>query len=167
MRRRGRRAKPQHLYCALILFIDSLMAELWIPSWIQIESCRKKRWSWVKSGTLKYSHFQGSCINAVALHLCSFFTLSDTYLVDMYPHTTTPPWITRRWAEMCWAEYEAKHQSEQCVWELCFSMYRCLCVCTSAPSLAHAGFLGLGHPVIFGRHGNGSEVTWKYQSSIR
>lgn len=42
-----------------------------------------------------------------------------------------------------------------------------LCVCTSAPSLAHAWFLGLGHPVIFRRHGNGSEVTWNDQSAIR
>lgn len=42
-----------------------------------------------------------------------------------------------------------------------------VCVCTSAPSLAHAGFLGLGHPVIFGRHGNRPEVTWKDQSVVR
>ena len=42
-----------------------------------------------------------------------------------------------------------------------------MCVCTSAPSLAHAGFLGLGHPVIFGRHGNRPEVTWKDQSVVR
>lgn len=43
----------------------------------------------------------------------------------------------------------------------------CLCVCTSAPSLAHAGFLGLGHPVIFGRHGNRPEVTWNDQSAVK
>ena len=38
-----------------------------------------------------------------------------------------------------------------------------VCVCTSAPSLAHAGFLGRGHSVIFGRHGDGPGVTWKDQ----
>ncbi len=43
----------------------------------------------------------------------------------------------------------------------------CLCACTSAPSLAQAGFLGLGHPVIFGRHGNRPEVTWNDQSAVR
>lgn len=64
----------------------------------------------------------------------------------MYPHTTTPPWITRGWAEMYWAEYGAKHGTSPT--HLCerdcrvFFFFVCTCVCVSVPRLPLLPMLG-------------------------
>lgn len=50
---------------------------------------------------------------------------------------------------------------------MCLCLRVCECATTSTPSLAHDGFLGLSHPVIFRWHGNGPVVTWKDQSAVR
>lgn len=101
---------------------------------------------------VRTGHFRSSWINAVLLHSSLPVALSDTCPEGMYRHTTTPPWTTGGWVE----DVSRMEQSKTSGPPGFFSLgCRCVCVCTSAPPLAHAGILGLGHPVIFGRHGNG------------
>lgn len=53
-----------------------------------------------KTGKLvRTGHFHSSWVNAILLHLGLPVAPSDTYPESMYRQTTTPPWITRRWAE--------------------------------------------------------------------
>lgn len=136
---------------------------------IQIES-RRKTVTLVRTGHVEIPSFPEQ------LYKCNFFAFMFTrrsfrYIpgryVSSHNHTTMDN-QRMSWNVLSWVWSKARHQSDPFVLRgLCFWVHMCLSVCTSAPSLAHAGFLGLGHPVIFGRHGNRPEVTWNDQSAIR
>lgn len=60
---------------------------------------------------------------------------------SMYPHTTTPPLITRGWAEMYWAENGAKRGASPTHlyvrdWDFVFSLCECVFVCVYLGSLS-------------------------------
>lgn len=138
------------------------MVELSILAWIQMES-RPKTVEQVRISHVEIPTFPEQ------LYKCNFLAFmlvshSVRYIpgwyVSRHNHSTMK---NQRWTEMC------------CVWSKAwrsidlkrFFVSVCVWMCTSAPSLAHAGFLGLGHPVIFRRHGNGSVITWNDQSAVR
>ena len=149
------------------------MVEWRILVWIQIESCRKMV-KLVRTGHKEVPSFPEQ------LYKCNFLAFmficrSVRYIPDRYVSSHNHSAMDNQrmsWNVLSWVWSKARHLSDpfvSSVWGPAFLLVccTCVCVCTSAPSLAHAGFLGLGHPVILGRHGHWSEVTWNDQSAIR
>lgn len=171
---RDRAAEPRQWRCALMLFMDFLMVEWRNLGRIQIGSrCKNgeagQNWSHIEKPSFPEQLYK--CNFFAFVFTCRSVRYIPSRYVSSHNHTTMDN-QRMSWNVLSWVWSKARHQSDPFVWKglqgfffLC--VHVCLCVCTSAPSLAHAGFLGLGHPVIFGRHGNRPEVTWNDQSAVR